>query len=51
MLQKPFEGEPELVQKTVLAATALHNYLQQADKAHYTAARFVDSKDKSGAIV
>ena len=50
MLQKPIEGEPELVEKTVLAATALHNYLQQADKVHYTPAGFVDSKDKSAAI-
>ena len=49
--QKPTEGKPELVEKTVLAATALHNYLQQTDNARYIPAGFVDSEDKSGAII
>ena len=34
-----------------LVATAVHNYLQQADNAHYTPLGFVDSEDKSGAII
>ena len=34
-----------------LVAMAVHNYLQQADNAHYTPAGFVDSEDKSGAII
>ena len=29
---KPIEGKPELVEKIVLAATALHSYLQQTHK-------------------
>ena len=43
--------KPELVEKIVLAATALHNYLQQTDHVRYTTAGFVDSEDKSGAII
>ena len=51
IFQKPIEGKPELVEKIVLAATALHNYLQQTDHVRYTTAGFVDSEDKSGAII
>ena len=51
IFQKPIEGKPELVEKIVLAATALHNYLQQTDNVHYTPAGFVDSEDKSCAII
>ena len=51
IFQKHIEGEPELVEKIVLAATALHNYLQQTDNAHYTPAGSVDSEDKIGAII
>ena len=50
IFQKSIEGKPELVEKVVFAATALHNYLQQTDNAHYTPAVFVDSENKSGAI-
>ena len=51
VFQKPIEGKPELVEKIALAATALHNYLQQTDNAHYTPAGFVHSEDKSGTII
>ena len=40
-----------MVEKIVLAATALHNYLQQTDSAHYTPAGFAHSEVKSGAVV
>ena len=49
--QKPTEWKPELVEKIVFAATALYNYLQQTDNAYYTPAGFVDSEDKSCAII
>ena len=49
--RKPIEGKVELVEKTVLAATTLHNYLQQTDNTHYTTAGFVDFEDKTGAIM
>ena len=48
---KPIKEKPKLVEKIVLAATALHNYLRYTDNAHYTPAGFVDSKDKSGAVI
>ena len=38
-------------QKTLLAATALQNYLQQTDNVHCTTPGYVDSEDKSGAII
>ena len=50
IFQKPIEGKPEFVEKNVLAITALYSYLQ-TDKPHYTPAGFVDSEDKSGAIL
>ena len=40
-----------MVEKIVFAATALYNYLQQTDNAYYTPAGFVDSEDKSGAVI
>ena len=40
-----------MVEKIVLAAVALYNYLQQTDNAHYTPAGFVDSEDKTGALI
>ena len=51
IFQKRIEGKPELAENIVLAATALYNYLQQTDKPHYTPGGFVDSEDKSGAII
>ena len=51
IFQKPIEGKPELVRKIVLVATALDNYLQQTHNVHYTPAGFVDSEDKSAAII
>jgi len=50
IFQKAIEGKPETVEKIVLAATALHNYLQQTDNAHYTPAGFIDSENSSGAV-
>ena len=49
--RKLIEGKVELVEKIVLAATTLHNYLQQTHNAHYTTAGFVDFEDKTGAIM
>ena len=40
-----------MVEKVVLAATSLHNYLQQIDNAYYTLTGFFDSEYKSGAII
>ena len=40
-----------MVEIIVLAATGLHNYFQQIDNTHYTPAGFVDSEDKSGAVI
>ena len=51
IFQRPIEGKPEVAEKIVVAATALHNYLQQTDNVHYTTAGYVDSKDKSGATI
>ena len=51
IFQKPTEGKPVLVEKIVLAATALHNYLQQTDNVHCTTPGYLDSEDKSGAII
>ena len=51
IFQKPIEGKLELVRKIVLVATALDNYLQQTHNVHYTPVGFVDSEDKSAAII
>ena len=51
IFQKPMEEKPELIEKNVLAAMGLHNYLKQTNDAHYTPAGFADSEDKSAAII
>ena len=52
MFQRSVEEKPEIVEKIVLAAGALHNYLQPTDNIHYTpSAGFVDSEDKTDAIM
>ena len=40
-----------MVEIFVLAATGLHNYLQQIDNTHCTPAGFVESDDKKGAVI
>lgn len=52
MFRRSIEEKPEMVEKIVLAAGALHNYLQPTDNIHYTpSAGFVDSEDKTDAIM
>ena len=51
IFQKPINAKPERVEKSVLAAIALHNYLRQTDNVCYTPNGFVDSEDNSGNIV
>ena len=36
VLQKPIDAKPERVEKIILAAIALHNYLRQTDNACYS---------------
>ena len=51
VFQKPIEAKPEKVEKIILAAVALHNYLRQTDNTRYTPQGFVDSEDNSGNII
>ena len=51
VFQKPIDAKPERVEKIILAAIALHNYLRKTDNACYTPNGFVDSEDNSGNIV
>ena len=47
VFQKPIDAKPERVEKIILVAIALHNYLRQTDKC----TMFMDSEDNSGNIV
>ena len=51
VFQKPIDAKPERVEKIILAAIVLHNYLKQTDNACYTPNGFVDSKNNSGNIM
>ena len=48
VFQTPINATPEKVEKIILAAVALHNYLRQTDNANYTPVGFVDSENDSG---
>ena len=50
-MQKPFDAKPERVEKIILAAIVLHNYLRQTGNACYTPNGFMDSEDNSRNIV
>ena len=50
VFQTPINATPEKVEKIILAAVALHNYLRQTDNANYTPVGFVDSENDSGEI-
>ena len=50
VIQTPINATPEKVEKIILAAVALHNYLHQTDNANYTPVGFVDSENDSGEI-
>ena len=50
LFQTPINATHEKVEKIILAAVALHNYLRQRDNANYTHVGFVDSEDDSGEI-
>ena len=51
IFQRPIEGTPERVEKYILAAVALHNYLRQTDNACYTPTGFDDSMNSCGELV
>ena len=51
IFQRPIEAEPKKVEKFILAAVALHNYLRQTDNACYTPTGFVDSMDGTGELI
>ena len=51
IFRAPIQAKIESVQKIVLAAVALHNYLRQTDCASYCPTGFVDSFDSSGNIL
>ena len=50
VFQTPTNATPEKVEKIILAAVALHNYLRQTDDANYTPVGFADSENDSGEI-
>ena len=50
VFQTPINATPEKVEKIILAAVALHNYLHQTDNANYTPVGFVDNENDSGEI-
>ena len=51
VFQKPIDAKLERIEKIILAAIALHNYLRQTDNAYCTPNGFVGSEDNSGNIV
>ena len=47
---RPIRASVENVERYVLAAMALHNYLRQTNNASYTPNGFVDSENNNGSI-
>ena len=50
IFQKAIKLWPKTVEKLVLAAIALHNYLRQTDNASYTPSEFIDCKNGNGEL-
>ena len=50
IFNRPIRASVENVERFVLAAMALHNYLRQTNNASYTPNGFVDSENNNGSI-